>query len=413
MIPFIQNLIIKIIFILIIFEFFLQVLDFFIEKEIEKEFEKEIEKEFDSFYFFGNWKIQNPINISNNTFVNIKNYCIRKSSISRVYSQVNNKNNKDVWDLDLFNIKYGNPNNYKKAEKIGSGKYSNVYLCENKKYVIKELKPISLNKIKREIKVLEILEGKNNTIKLLDVFKNEEEEEEGKNQSCLDSRYHNCTSVSLVFEYIENINYKELYPNLTKQEIKYYMKQLLIALDYSHSKGIMHRDVKPSNVLIDHQNHRLELCDWGLGEFYHPGKEYIVRVATRYYKAPELLLQKKDYDYSVDMWAFGCLFAGVVFRSNAIFKGSNNSDQLVKIVEQLGFNDLDQYLIQNHLFLDSEVFEIVKYFEKKDFSPFVNEENQDIANQNAIDLIEKLLVYDSKKRLTAREALEHQYFQEE
>ena len=72
----------------------------------------------------------------------------------------------------------------------------------------------------------------------------------------------------------------------------------------------MHRDVKPHNVMIDHEKRELRLIDWGLAEFYHPAKEYNVRVASRYFKGPELLVDLQDYDYALDMWSLGCMFAG-------------------------------------------------------------------------------------------------------
>lgn len=77
---------------------------------------------------------------------------------------------------------------------------------------------------------------------------------------------------------------QQLYQTLTDYDIRYYLYELLKALDYSHSMGIMHRDVKPHNVMIDHECRRLRLIDWGLAEFYHPGQEYNVRVASRYFK---------------------------------------------------------------------------------------------------------------------------------
>lgn len=96
---------------------------------------------------------------------------------------------------------------------------------------------------------------------------------------------------------------------LTDRDIRFYMYEILKALDSCHSRGIMHRDVKSHNVMIDHEHRKLWLIDQSLAEFYCPGQEYNVRVASRYLKDPELLVDYQMYDYSLDMWELG-LYAG-------------------------------------------------------------------------------------------------------
>merc|ERR1712087_1045155 len=115
-----------------------------------------------------------------------------------------------------------------------------------------------------------------------------------------------------------NTNFKTLYPTFTDFDVRYYIFEILKALDYCHSCGIMHRDVKPHNVMIDHETKKLRLIDWGLAEFYHPKQQYNVRVASRYFKGPELLVNMRMYDYSLDMWSLGCMFAGNDLSKRAI-----------------------------------------------------------------------------------------------
>ena len=81
----------------------------------------------------------------------------------------------------------------------------------------------------------------------------------------------------------------------------------------------MHRDVKPHNIMIDHEKKEIRLIDWGLAEFYFPEKDYNVRVASRYFKGPELLVDYQYYDYSLDIWSLGCMFAGMVDFKSIIY----------------------------------------------------------------------------------------------
>ena len=170
------------------------------------------------------------------------------------------------------------------------------------------------------------------------------------------------------------------------------------------------------------------MIDWGLAEFYHQGTEYNVRVASRYFKGPELLVDYQAYDYSLDMWSLGAMFASMIFRKEPFFHGNSNSDQLVKIAKVLGTDDLFAYLDLYEIELDVQYDDILGRFPKKEWTAFVNSENRRFVTQEALDFLDKLLVYDHQvrfhcrdellkllltsfqRRLTAKEAMAHVYF---
>lgn len=113
--------------------------------------------------------------------------------------------------------------------------------------------------------------------------------------------------------------------------------------------GIIHRDIKPHNIITNPNTWEIKVIDWGLAEFYFPGTDYSVRVASRFFKGPELLLNNTKYDYSLDIWSLGCLFAGIIFKKEPFFYGTDNFDQLVKIVKVLGTDEMFSYIEKYNL----------------------------------------------------------------
>lgn len=172
----------------------------------------------------------------------------------------------------------------------------------------------------------------------------------------------------------------------------------------------MHRDVKPHNIIIDHEHRQLRLIDWGLAEFYLPGKPYNVRVASRYYKGPELLVDDTLYEYSLDIWSTGCMMAGMIFKKEPFFQGHDNNDQLVKIAKVLGTDDLRAYLARYGLKLPSVYHDILHDYPRKPWEKFISAENKHLVPIEALDLLSKMLVYDRGERIAPKDAMLHPYF---
>jgi casein kinase II subunit alpha len=321
---------------------------------------------------------------------------VRPGERQHPFARVNVQMPREYWDYESLPVVWNSPDRYEIQKKIGRGKYSEVFLgwdCQTEKpVVIKVLKPVKKKKILREMKVLQNLQGGPNIVQLIDAV-----------------RDPHAKTPSLIFEYIKAVDFRVLFPQLTDMDIRFYVFELLKALHFAHSKGIMHRDVKPHNVMIDPEARQLKLIDWGLAEFYHPATNYNARVASRYFKGPELLCELPMYDYSLDLWSLGCTVAGMIFMKEPFFHGKDNQDQLVRIARILGTDELDAYLEKYNLTLDPKLAAAVGRHSKKPLTVFINRTNQHLCSPEALDFVEKLLRYDHQERPTALEAMQHPY----
>jgi casein kinase II subunit alpha len=133
-----------------------------------------------------------------------------------------------------------------------------------------------------------------------------------------------------------------------------------------------------------------------------------VRVASRYFKGPELLVDLQDYDYSLDLWSLGCMAAGLVLKKEPFFHGHDNYDQLIKISKVLGTLELFAYLKKYNINLDAHYDGMfVTKHPARPLEKFITPDNAALATPEALDFISKLLRYDHKERLTAQQAMAH------
>ena len=350
------------------------------------------------------------------------------------------------------------------TRRLGTGKFSDVFeavCCDDKSSsdnriaatkeeesslcVIKCLKPVSERKIRRELLVLHRCRFLPNLARLRAVVLRPE-------MTCLvlqhagrDAQWlcHPCSGSGGGGGGRED---KQSTPSyLSEYEIRYYLCHLLVALDGLHAAGIMHRDVKPRNVLIN--RHRssssssnrgkvtptgggrspppLMLVDLGLADFYVPGVPYNVRVASRHYKAPELLTGLELYDYAVDLWGVGCILAGLLLRREPFFRGRDNVDQLGRIAEVLGVEELCQFLHKYRIQVSPEIEQEIARHGPAAPLPQHGEgakgrwrravldcrgDGCPLPPGDGLDLLERLLVYDPDRRWTAAQALRHPFF---
>lgn len=288
---------------------------------------------------------------------------------------------------------------YQRLEKIGEGTYGVVYKALDTKH---DNRIVALKKIRlesedegvpstaiREISLLKELKD-DNIVRLYDIV------------------HSDSHKLYLVFEYLDLDlkKYMESIPpdmGLGADMVKKFMMQLIKGIRHCHAHRILHRDLKPQNLLIDKEGN-LKLADFGLARaFGVPLRAYTHEIVTLWYRCPEVLLGGKQYSTGVDMWSAGAIFAEMVNRK-PLFPGDSEIDEIFRIFRILGTPN-------------EEIWPDVRYL--PDFkSSFPRWQKQNLADivpdldKDGIDLLEQLLVYDPASRISAKRAILHPYFLE-
>ncbi|KJA21464.1 hypothetical protein HYPSUDRAFT_42114 [Hypholoma sublateritium FD-334 SS-4] len=195
---------------------------------------------------------------------------------------------------------------------------------------------------------------------------------------------------------------------LSDDHCQYFIYQTLRALKALHSADVLHRDLKPSNLLLN-SNCDLKVCDFGLARSARPPPDaddtstfMTEYVATRWYRAPEVMLTFKEYTRAIDVWSVGCIMAEML-SGRPLFPGRDYHHQLSLILETLGTPSIDDFYAINSQ-RSREYIRALPFRRKKSFAQMFP-----AANPLAIDLMEKCLAFSPKKRLDVSEALRHPY----
>lgn len=314
---------------------------------------------------------------------------------SRIYADINTP--ESITDTQKLpdSFEYGDPINYEIIKPLGSGKYSTVFLGLDKRHekcAVKMLKTIPSFKVHREINILKKVQLLPNAVQIIDVVNDEPSE-----------------TISIITEYFENLSFKKVFQLATIHHIRYIMRSLLSTLDACHRHGIMHRDIKPGNVLIAPNKQSIKIIDWGLAELYVPNYKYSVRVSTTRYKAPELLLGYEYYDYGIDIWGAGCVFAELLCKY-PFFDGRNFDEMIASIAGLAGMESIVNYVEKYGLNIPDAAIPLLPQNQKPTWQKYFSMVRPSKRDDDAFDLLKKMLTVDHADRITAKEALEHPFF---
>ncbi|MCI4380594.1 hypothetical protein PGIGA_G00241740 [Pangasianodon gigas] len=295
--------------------------------------------------------------------------------------------------VSLSEIGFGKLETYVKLDKLGEGTYATVYkgrskLTDN----LVALKEIRLEHEEgapctaiREVSLLKDLKHAN-IVTLHDII-------------------HTQKSLTLVFEYLDK-DLKQYLDDcgncIHMHNVKLFLFQLLRGLSYCHRRKVLHRDLKPQNLLINDRG-ELKLADFGLARAKSiPTKTYSNEVVTLWYRPPDILLGSTDYSTQIDMWGVGCIFYEMA-TGRPLFPGSTVEEELHFIFKLLGTPTEETWpgITSNE--------EFISYNYPRYRADCLHNHTPRLDN-DGVDLLSKLLQFEGKKRISAEEAMRHLYF---
>mmetsp|Transcript_10363 Transcript_10363/g.26550 ORF Transcript_10363/g.26550 Transcript_10363/m.26550 type:complete len:352 (-) Transcript_10363:75-1130(-) len=282
---------------------------------------------------------------------------------------------------------------------IGEGAYGMVCSAldniSGERVAIKKISPFEhqtyCQRTLREVKILRRIQHEN-IIRMTDIIKCESLED--------------FTDVYIVQELMETDLFRLLKTQkISNDHICYFTYQILRGLKYIHSANVIHRDLKPSNILLN-CNCDLKICDFGLARVADPEHDHAgiltEYVATRWYRAPEIMLNSKAYTQSIDAWSVGCIVAEMI-GNRPIFPGKHYLHQLNLILNVVGSpSDEDMAFIHN-----DKARMYVASLPQQEKIPFARMYPH--ADENALDLLDQLLTFNANKRIDVESALAHPY----
>eukprot|EP00002_Diphylleia_rotans_P039387 TRINITY_DN9115_c0_g1_i3.p1 TRINITY_DN9115_c0_g1~~TRINITY_DN9115_c0_g1_i3.p1 ORF type:complete len:378 (+),score=67.87 TRINITY_DN9115_c0_g1_i3:60-1193(+) len=285
---------------------------------------------------------------------------------------------------------------YQVIKPLGRGAYGIVCAAKNQetneKVAIKKICNVfeDLTDAKRTLRELRLLRHLNheNIIKIRDI---------------IPPKRPNFEEIYIVSELMDTDTYQIIRSSqpLTDDHVQYFIYQILRALKYLHSAGVIHRDLKPSNILVN-ENCDIKICDFGLARVSEKDlHEMTLYVVTRWYRSPELLLMNNEYSSAIDIWSVGCILAEFIARK-PLFPGKDYRHQLEVVLDIIGTPSYEEIASVPSEKTRRRLLERPR--KKRPFATIFPK-----ANPLAIDLLERMLMFDPNKRITAAQALEHPY----